>query len=341
VLGAAVTYGLLVIACRAPVIVHLGLGAFHRAHQALYTEDAGEWEICGVARRRRTVADALRANGWRYTVVSRGPHRDDSREVGVIRDAIVAADDPDAVVARIASPSTHVVTLTITEGGYEPGGLLDLLTSGIAARDGAPLTVLSCDNVPRNGEVLRRIVGDAEGVAFPCTMVDRIVPTPEYPLTVIAEPFSQWVIEDAFAGPRPAWERAGAQLVPDTRPYETLKLRLLNGAHSALAALGLPKGHETVAEAIADPELEEFVRRLLAEELVRTVPPELDPEAYVETMLERFRNPRIEHRLEQIATGAEHKIAQRLLLAAEELRVAGREPVLIERVVASALRAPR
>jgi fructuronate reductase len=318
------------------VIVHLGLGGFHRAHQAVYTEDAGGWDICGVAWRRRAVVDALRVNGSRYTVVTRGPDRDESRVMTVVRETLVAAAEPDAVVARIASPATHVVTLTITEGGYERGGMLDLLARGIAARDGAPLTVLSCDNVPRNGEVLRRVIGDAEGVAFPCTMVDRIVPTPDDPLLVVAEPFSQWVIEDAFAGPRPAWERAGAQLVADTEPYEALKLRLLNASHSALAALGLPRGHATVAEAIADPQLEAFVRRLLEDELIPTVPAELDPEAYVERMLERFRNPRIEHRLEQIAAGAEHKIAQRLLPAARELRAAGRQPELIERVVAAA-----
>jgi len=310
------------------VIVHLGLGAFHRAHQAVYTQDAGGWEICGVAYRRRTVADALRANHWRYTVISRGPDRDEEREITVIRDALVAADEPDEVVERIAA--ADLVTLTITEGAYERGGLLDLLARGISKRR-APLTVISCDNVPRNGEVLRRLLGDV--AAFPCTMVDRIVPTPTDPLTVVAEPFSQWVIED-FPGPRPAWP--GVQIVADTRPYELMKLRLLNGTHSALAALA--HGHETVAEAIADPELEQFVRRLLEEELIPTVPAELDPHAYVETMLERFRNPRIEHRLEQIAAGAEHKIAQRLIPAAEELRAAGREPVHINRVVSRALR---
>jgi fructuronate reductase len=314
------------------VIVHLGLGAFHRAHQAVYTEDAGDWEICGVARRRRTVADALRANGWRYTVVSRGHDRDESREITVIRDALVAADEPDAVIDRIAA--ADLVTLTITEGGYERGGMLDLLARGIARRK-EPLTVISCDNVPRNGEVLRRVLGDPPGVAFPCTMVDRIVPTPEEPLTVVAEPFSQWVVE-RFPGPRPAWP--GVELVPDSRPYEALKLRLLNGSHTALAALGLPKGHETVADAIADPELSEFLGRLLEEELIPTLPGGLDAHGYVETMLERFRNPRIEHRLEKIAAGAEHKVAQRLLPAADELRAAGREPVLINRVVRRALR---
>jgi len=314
------------------MIVHLGLGAFHRAHQAVYTQDAGGWAICGVARRRHTVVDALRANHWRYTVISRGPDADEERSVEVIRDALVAADEPDAVIERIASPETHIVTLTITESGYERGGMLDLLGRGIEARS-TPLTVLSCDNVPRNGEVLRHLLGAPEHVAFPCTMVDRIVPTPTDPLTVVAEPFSQWVIED-FDGPRPAWEDAGAQIVQDTAPFELMKLRLLNGSHTALAALGIPKGHTTVAEAIADPELEAFIRRLLEEELLPTIPPVpgIDLGEYVETMLARFRNPRIEHRLEKIAAGAEDKIAQRLRPAAAELA----NPVLILRVIAAA-----
>jgi len=270
-------------------------------------------------------------------VIARGPEHDEARDVTVIRDALVAADEPETVVERIAA--ADVVTLTITEGGYERGGMLELLARGIAARGGAPLTVLSCDNLPRNGEVLERLLQAPPGVAFPCTVVDRIVPVPADPLTVVAEPFSQWVIDDTFAGPRPAWENAGAQLVKDSRPYELMKLRLLNASHTALAALGLPEGHETVAQAIADPELEAFVRRLLDQELIPTVAAEPDPHAYVERMLERFRNPRIEHRLEQIATGVEHKVAQRLLPAADELRKAGRKPVLIDRVVASALQA--
>jgi fructuronate reductase len=305
------------------VIVHLGLGAFHRAHQAVYTEDAGGWEICGVTRRRRTVAGP-------YTVVSRGPEEDTAREISVIREALVAADDPDTVVERIAA--AEIVTLTITEGGYERGGMLELLARGISRRS-APLTVISCDNVPRNGEVLRDLLGAPAHVTFPCTVVDRIVPAPEDPLTVIAEPFSWWVIED-FDGPRPDWN---AQFVADTRPYEQMKLRLLNASHTALAALGIPKGHETVAEAIADPELYAFIRHLLAEELLPTV---VAPgaEDYAETMLERFANPRIEHRLEQIATGAEHKVRQRLMPAADELRAAGREPKLIDLLVRRALR---
>jgi fructuronate reductase len=323
-----------------PRIVHLGLGAFHRAHQAVYTADAGGWEICGVARRSRVVTDAMRASGGRYTLVERGPAHDRSRSLQVHTETLVAADEPDAVIERIAAPETAVVTLTITEGGYGEGSeMLALLARGLAARaDGEPLAVLSCDNVPANGEVVAAAVGDFPNVTFPSTVSDRITPASPDPLVVVTEPFSLWVIEDRFAGRRPAWERAGALLVPDARPYEAMKLRLVNAAHSAMAVFGIPRGLETVADAMADPELRSFVERLLAEELVPTVPdtPGIDLDAFVAQMLERFANPRIEHRLSQIATGAEHKIPQRFHAPAAELRAAGREPVLIEQVLAAA-----
>ena len=311
------------------VIVHLGLGAFHRAHQAVYTEDAGGWEICGVAWRRRTVADALRANGWRYTVVSRGPERDEAREISVIRDALVAADEPDAVVERIAA--ADLVTLTITEGAYERGGMLDLLARGIARAPAADGDLLRQRAAQRRGAA--RPAGRPPGVAFPCTMVDRIVPAPEDPLTVVAEPFSQWVIED-FPGPRPDWP--GVQIVADTPPVRGDEAAAAQ-RHAHRARRARTAGHETVAEAIADPELEDFVRRLLDEELLPTVRA-LGRTATWRRCSSASRNPRIEHRLEQIAAGAEHKIAQRLMPAADELRAAGREPVLIDQVVRRALR---
>jgi fructuronate reductase len=316
-------------------IVHLGLGAFHRAHQAVYTVDAGgDWEICGVAWRSRVVVDALRASGGRYRLIERGPAEDREREISVITETLVAAEEPDAVVERIADADTRVVTITITEGGYG-GPMIDLLARGLRARGGEPIAVLSCDNVPDNGAVTRRAV-DAPAT-FASTIADRITPATDDPLTVVTEPFSLWVIE-RFDGDRPAWEDAGALLVDDTGPYELMKLRLVNAAHSALAHLGLPRGHETVADAIADRELRDFVERLIAEELRPTLQPvpEIDVDAFVAQMFERFANPRIRHRLEQIATGAEEKIPLRFLAPARELRAAGREPVLIERVVAAA-----
>jgi len=234
-------------------------------------------------------------------------------------------------VERIAAPDTSVVTLTITEGGYR-GPMIELLARGLAARGDEPITVLSCDNVPDNGEVTRRAVGG--GATFASTVVDRITPASDDPLTVVTEPFSLWIIEN-FDGVRPAW---GAVFVDDAGPYELLKLRLVNASHSALAHLGIPRGHETVADAIGDPELRDFVERLIAEELRPTLPPvpAIDVDAFVAQMFERFANPRIRHRLQQIATGAEDKIPLRLLAPARELRAAGREPVLIDRVVAAA-----
>ena len=157
-----------------PRIVHLGLGAFHRAHQAVYTADAGGWEICGVTRRSRAVVDALRGSGGRYTLVARGPSSDTTRSLR-LAEALVAADEPQAVVARIADPDTQIVT--------------------------------------RNGEATRVIVGDHGGVTFRSTIADRITPHTDDPLVVVTEPFSLWVIED-FDGARPAWERAGALIVP-------------------------------------------------------------------------------------------------------------------------------
>jgi fructuronate reductase len=258
------------------------------------------------------------------------------REISVITETLVAADEPDAVVERLADAETRIVTLTITEGGYR-GPMIELLGRGLAARGDAPIAVLSCDNLPDNGEVTRRAVGTGGGATFASTVVDRITPASDDPLTVVTEPFSLWIIE-RFDGVRPAWERAGALFVDDAGPYELMKLRLVNAAHSALAHLGIPRGHETVADAIGDPELRDFVERLIAEELRPTLRPvpAIDVDAFVAQMFERFANPRIRHRLQQIATGAEDKIPLRLLAPARELRAAGREPVLIERVVAAA-----
>ena len=244
-----------------------------------------------------------------------------------------------------------------------------MLVRGLEARRAAgvdtPLAIVSCDNLPHNGEVLRgldrgrlRSAGLADWIAahvdFPSTMVDRIVPATTAEdrdtasrligardeATVVGEPFRQWVIEDAFRGRRPAWEAAGALLVPDTRPYEAMKLRLLNGGHSALAYLGLLRGHDTVAEAVADSELRAFLERLWESELAPTLDPVpgIDLAHYPADLLTRWSNPRIAHRLAQIATDGAKKLPPRLLAPARELLADGQEPAAICLVVAAWLR---
>jgi len=372
-------------------IVHLGLGAFHRAHQAVYTEDAmaaepGPWGICGASRRSRAVVDALAEQDGLYGVLERGPEEDSVRVVGAVRAALVAAEQPDALRDRLAAEGTHVVTLTVTEAAYQadhpdferdlaggaPRTPVGMLVRGLEARRAAgvdtPLAIVSCDNLPRNGAVLRDLVGDfcaraelagladwiADHADFPSTMVDRIVPAATAAdrdtasrligardeATVVGEPFSQWVLEDAFRGRRPAWEAAGALLVPDTGPYETMKLRLVNGGHSALAYLGLLRGHETVADAVADDELRGFLEQLLETELAPTLPPipGIDLDRYRADLVTRFANPRMGHRLEQIGSDGAIKLPLRLLAPARELLAAGKEPAAICLAVAAWLR---
>jgi fructuronate reductase len=281
---------------------------------------------------------------------------------------LAAPENRAAVIACLADPATRIVSLTVTEKGYchdpatgqlrldnpdiihdldnprAPRTAIGFLVAGLAARRDAglpPFTVMCCDNLPSNGHVLRGLVlafaelRDAELAAwiategaFPCTMVDRIVPATtaldiaetENALglhdaaPVMAEPFRQWVIEDRFVTGRPAWEKAGAQLVADVGPFEFMKLRMLNGAHSTLAYLGYLAGYETVAEASADPVLARMLEELWAR-IIPTVPvpPGVDLVVYAAELLQRFRNPAIRHRTWQIAMDGSQKLPQRLL----------------------------
>jgi fructuronate reductase len=349
--------------------VHLGLGAFHRAHQAVYTEDAirhsGEtrWGIAAFTQRSGAAAARLAPQDGLYTVVERGADAAPPRIVGAVREVGDASADPGAVVNRISDPSVQVVTLTVTEKGYrhnpvtgelrrdDPYVLADLgsrtprtvpgvLAHAIARRAVAgsgPLTVISCDNLPDNGRLLERLVHDfadlaglsVDGATFPSTVVDRIVPvTTEYDIAelyertgvrdeapVICEPFRQWVIENRFAGPVPAWSAVGAQLVDDAAPWEQLKLRMLNAAHSTLAYLGLRLGYRSIAEAVGDPVLLDVCRRLFAEDVVPSldVPPGLDAIGYGESVLARFANAALPHTTIQVAADGSQKIGPRLL----------------------------
>ena len=366
-------------------IVHLGIGAFHRAHMAVYVDDllarsAGDWGICGVSLRSAGVRNALAPQGGLYTLVERGPGAPRYRIIGSVKEVLVAPEDPELVVERMARIETRIVSLTVTEKGYchspatgaldehhpdilhdltdpdTPRSAIGFLVSALDRRRQAglpPFTVLSCDNLPNNGDTVRGIVQrfadltdptlgrwiEDEG-AFPNTMVDRIVPasTDEDRAAVDAalgchdawpvatEPFRQWVIEDDFSAGRPDWSAVGAQLVSDVAPFELMKLRLLNGAHSCLAYLGYLAGYETVSDAMADPNMAAYVRRLMDDEVTPTldVPPGTDLTAYKDALIERFRNPALKHRTWQIAMDGSQKLPQRLLGTVRDRLAAGR-----------------
>jgi fructuronate reductase len=354
-------------------ILHLGIGAFHRAHQAYYTDTAladgaRGWGIVGASLRAASVRDRLIAQDCLYTLVEKSGAGVRHRVIGAVRDVVFAPDDPARLPALIADPRIRIVSLTITEKGYchdpasgrldvshpdivhdlahphAPASAVGILAAGLRQRrkGGAPITLLSCDNLPHNGTMLRAIVLDFAGrvdrdtavwiereVAFPGTMVDRIVPATTDALIaetaavlgladaapVQCEPFSQWVVEDRFAAGRPAWEKTGAEMVADVAPFEEMKLRLLNGSHSLLAYLGYLGGFDTIWQVMREPDYVALMRAMLREE----VQPRLalngryDLAAYQEKLAERFANPALAHRCYQIAMDGSQKLPQRLL----------------------------
>ena len=367
-------------------IVHLGIGAFHRAHQAEFTEDAiaaggGDWGICGVTQRSPAVVEQLTPQDGLYTLLARGPSAVDARVVGAVREVLFAGSGP--VVARLADPAVRVVTLTVTEKGYRhdpatgrlrgddpltaadvgggpPRTVVGQIVRGLQARmrDGAgPVTVLSCDNLSHNGRTLAGLVGDfvellpdvklaswiAESVRFPSSMVDRIVPATtaadradvrrliglDDEGAVVTEPFRQWVIEDDFPGGRPAWDAAGALLTHDVTPYEIMKLRMLNGAHSTLAYLGALAGCDTIATTMAHDAFATVAQRLIHDDAVPTLDPPpagIDLDEYSQQLLDRFANPALRHRTVQVAMDGSQKLPQRLLATVRSRRAAGESP---------------
>lgn len=366
-------------------IVHIGIGAFHRAHQAWYTDramDAGDrdWAIAGVSLRSPAVAEQMNPQNGLYTVTERSAAGESSRLVAAVHEVIVAPAARAKVINRLAAPTTRIVSLTVTEKGYcrASNGALDLALAGEgsffpllanalrrrrdAGRTG--VTLLSCDNLADNGRVLERLMTEylahhdpelsgwfeAE-CTCPPSMVDRIVPaTTDADRAelarrigaidegaVMTEPFSQWVIEDRFAGPRPGWEAAGAEIVADVAPYEQAKLRMLNGAHSALAYIGLARGHRFVHEAIADRALRPLIEQLMRDEAMPTIAaaPGQNLSAYADALIARFANPALQHRLIQIAMDGSQKIPQRWLETLAANQSLGRDcPVILMAIAA-------
>ncbi len=360
-----------------PSLLHIGVGGFHRAHQAVYLDDlidlTGEsrWGYCGIGLLPQDVGmrNAMLSQDCLYTVIERSPAGDQARVIGSIVDYLYAPDDRERVLQRLAAPECRIVTLTITEGGYyrndatgefqeshpdivrdlahphEPDCSFGYLLEALDRRRRAglaPFTVFSCDNLQHNGAVARRMMlafaelRDPElrrwvedNVAFPSSMVDRIVPatTDEHRLLaaerfgiadawpVVTEPFRQWVIEDYFPQGRPSWKWVGAQLTTDLEPYERMKMRLLNGSHQALCYIGLLVGYEFVHEAIGDPTIRKLVRRMMDAEVTPLLKAAagIDFDAYQRTLLERFANPAIRDSLARIATDSSARMPKFVL----------------------------
>ncbi|WP_420334278.1 mannitol dehydrogenase family protein [Roseibium sp.] len=357
-----------------PRILHLGFGAFAKAHVMVFHDDmlrqsAGDWGVIAV--RLHSGADELtqldEAHGV-YTVGEMSGEDLQLREIGCVAGTLHARrDGTAALLSRIADPGLSIVTLTITEKGYclsgnsldlahdgiqkdlanpaSPQTAIGIIAQGLAMRMAAGasgLTILSCDNLPANGDLCRKALlayaGEfdtklkewiASNCRFPCSMVDRITPAmteesqqkldaalgrPD-PNGILCEPFRQWVIEDSFAGKRPAWDLAGAQFVADVALFEEMKLRLLNGSHSFLAYLGALAGMETISDCMSEPSLKAAAKKLMLDEQAPTlqVPEGVDIARYADDLIDRFSNSALRHKTTQIASDGSQKLPQRLL----------------------------
>lgn len=364
-----------------PGIVHIGVGGFHRAHEAVYVDDlmarggAGEWGICGVGLRPedKAMRDALVPQDCLYTLVTRDAEGDDARIIGSLVRYVFAPDEQAAFRAVLAAPETRIVSLTITEGGYaphpeDPNNVFRYLADALRERRDSglkPFTVLSCDNLPDNGDVAKRALlastpdtdlahWIAQNAAFPNSMVDRITPQTtdadrelvraEFGIDdawpVICEPFKQWIIEDDFCDGRPAWEEVGAQFVPDVAPYEAMKLSLLNGSHFAMAYLGFLAGFTTVPELMADPEFRALVQRMMDDEVSPLLPPVpgIDLADYKNTLIHRFDNPAIKDQITRLCLNGSGKFPQYLLPSLQRTLRAGHPHTLMTLVLAGWMR---
>jgi mannitol 2-dehydrogenase len=380
-------------------IVHLGVGGFHRAHQAMYLDkllQAGsspQWGICGVgvlpgdARMREVLAEQ---NGL-YTLVVKSDDTLQPRVIGSMVDYLLAPDDPEAVVERLADPQTRIVSLTMTEGGYNfnqvtgefeatnpdvvhdleqgaaPRTAFGLVVEALARRRYrgiVPFTVMSCDNLQRNGHVAQTMfvsfarLRDPEladwmqrEVRFPNSMVDRITPATtdqdraqvserfgvQDGWPVVCEPFTQWVLEDRFTAGRPALETVGVQLVKDVGPYELMKLRLLNAGHQALAYFAYLGGYRLVHEAVHDPLYARFLLAYMDREATPTLlpVPGVDLTAYKHQLIERFSNSGIRDTVARLGMESSDRIPKFLVPVIQENLAAGRDVQLSAAIVAS------
>jgi mannitol 2-dehydrogenase len=369
-------------------IVHIGIGGFHRSHEAFYTDQmlqhfgATEWGICGIALLDADIKifNALADQDGLYTLMITKPDGAlTARVIGSVTEYLFAPENPDAVIQKMASPDIKIITLTITEGGYNfsaatgefqidepliqwdlnnpenPKTVFGYITQALKRRRerGIPgLTIQSCDNIQKNGDLLKRMllayVYEAEpgltdwiekNVTFPNSMVDRITPvtTPadienlksvygiEDAWPVVCEPFIQWIIEDNYSNGRPVWESVGVQFVPDVSPFEKMKIRLLNAGHSLLGFTGALHGYTFIHDVIHDQLFAKFLRDFMDKEVTPVLDevPGIDLDTYKESLLERFGNSRIKDRVARICLQSSAKIPKFLLPTVREQLKAG------------------
>lgn len=346
-------------------IVHFGVGGFHRAHQAMYVDRllekglAKEWGIAGVGvmPADRRMADVMAAQGGLYTLLLEKPDGTrEARVIGSIVDYRYAPDDPESVIELLAAPSTRIVSLTITEGGYNIDNLGDgvnvfgLVAEALARRRDRGITsptIVSCDNIEDNGDVARQAFttyaervhpGLGEWISahttFPNSMVDRITPvtTPDVidvvatefgiddQWPVVAEPFTSWVLEDDFANGRPPLEDVDVLMVDDVTPYELMKLRLLNAGHQSLCYFAYLAGYRLVHDAAGDPLFADFLLAYMDDEATPTLKPVpgIDLPDYKRTLIERFANPGVKDTIARLCYGSSDRIPKWLLPVVRE-----------------------
>lgn len=346
-------------------IAHIGVGGFHRAHLAGYTDElasgGSDWAIGGIGLLAgdAAMAAALGPQEGLYTLVVRDDAAVTPTVIGSIVDYVHAAGDTAPAIARLADPAVAVISMTLTEGGYVPDprndATFDVVAAALDQRRGAghPVTVLSCDNLPGNGDAARaatlaaatrRSAGLADWVerecTFPNSMVDRITPattdadrdwlaathgvTDRWP--VVAEPFRQWVLEDHFVAGRPSWEDVGATFTSDVAAWELYKLRLLNAAHSCMAYLCAVAGIVYVDEAMRLGEVRGFLEGLLATEAIPSLPPIPGQSRadYAATALHRFENTQIRDQIARLCLDGTSKFPVFLIPTIEEQLAGGR-----------------
>ena len=383
-----------------PGVVHFGVGGFHRSHQAMYHDrlmnegTALDWGICGVGvmAADQLMKEVLDAQDGLYTLVIK--HSDgtyEPRVIGSIVETLFAPADPEAVIEKMAAESTRIVSLTITEGGYNisdvtgefdatnpdvihdlepdavPRTTFGLITEALRRRRErglAPFTVMSCDNLQGNGYLTKRVftafarlrdpeLGDwvEREVRFPSSMVDRITPVTtdadraevrerfgiEDRWPVVCEPYTQWVLEDAFRAGRPPYEQVGVQVVDQVEPYELMKLRLLNGSHQAMCYFAYLSGYRLVHEAAQDPLFQAFLLGYMNEEATPTLPPVpgVDLTEYKHTLIERFSNPQVRDTIARLCAESSDRIPKWLLPVVRQQLATGGEIRRSAAVVAS------